>query len=275
MHAFCLYYPGNVRLVAGVRYFSEQPAFRVFCIDGAIQQSRGNIKVNSATATLIVSCVMDKNGCVQFYLMSSDPKYKDSHNKIIDVDVPGVGNAFVTLLSFLRERYEHTGNTFQLTFSGDKGTVLVETVKDDNNECILSATITGTDGEVMTLDPKIIKQTVASCSAIKSFCYDTVMADCEKSVSVRRGYSEIYREISRYLNKTLCLVSLDKTGTSLVEQYISISSAVEMTTKKDGKRHYRRLQFPFPAGDSPFGAYLVSNSVEDIIREHNNSTRRN
>lgn len=268
MKALCKHYSGNTRLLAGMKSVQSDPKCMVFCIEGVVHQARNTMKINSSFATFLA---LPESGNTTLY--TSNPAYLGKGDKTVEIELPGAGGVYQTLATLLRERYKTTGSYFELTLAGKKANVVLAPAKGEDGEAILTATVQGVSGEVLVLSEDAMASVVTNSRSIKSFEYEVSNQYFDKRVSVRRGYSEIMREVARYINKTLCFVGFNEAD-AVVEQYVSISAAGEIVMPPNSQWYYRKLTYPVVLLKDPFSLRVVSNTVDEILNDFRARHRR-
>lgn len=271
MDFLCKYYTNPVRLAAGVSTFSDMPGFRFFCLEGTLIKAKDQFKVVSDRISVCVSFISQKTHKVAMVLLTNDPQYKEYSEGHVDINPPSTQRIFSNLSTLLLDKYSKTSNPFNIFFSGDAMTVELKPYSDEGF-CELQCVLHSVAGDAIVENSAAINNILSSCVDVKEFSYAAVSPDVEKTVSVRKPRGEIYKEISRYLNKTVALVAF--TEDSLVEQYIGSTGILEVLTKPDGSRSYKRIPPLTMRNYNPFCIYLTTASVEDIAREQGRSLRK-
>lgn len=273
MKVLCKYYNNSARLAAGISAFSAEPSFRFFCLDGSVVKNKGQFKVATDKVTVFVSCISQKTKKNLMVLLSNDAAYKEHDGQPYELDLQAVGSINFTLCQLLLEKHAITSNPFEIDFAGNGEVATISPTKEEGKKPVLSCCLKGVGGEAITTGNEVIKAILAYRTDIKRFSYTTASEEVEKSVSVRKSRGEMLREISHYLNKTVVLVSF--TGDNrLLEQYVSATSVLEVYTKQDGTRFYKKISPIVLKNTSPFCLYLTVASVDDIMREQGRSLKK-
>lgn len=271
MKASCVYFTNNARLADGIVAFCKEPGFRFLCLEGTITKNKEQFTVVTNTVTVLVTFISTKNQKTMNAILTSDPRYKSLSKKIVDIEEFAHSKIHYSLCCLLAEKFKNTNNPYTIEFIGNGETVTITPapvdVKSDFN-----CTLRGTSGEAMVTGTNAIKQVLASCTDVKCFEYTTITPDVEKAVSVRKSRGEIYREIAHYLNKTIALTAI--CDGQILEQYISATAVLEVYTKQDGTRYYKRISPIVMRNTQPFCIYLTTASVEDIAREQGRNLKR-
>lgn len=273
MKVLCQYYSNNVRLAAGVSALIDEPSFRFFCVDGIVTRNKTQFKVLSDTVTVLVSYVSRETKKNLVAMLTSNPAYRDKSGKFIDGDEMIKGNIYFALASYLKAKYANSNNSFCLELGGENEVVSVSAAENDTGQTVFACTIRGVAGEVLICGEESVKQVLSQCNEMRAFEYTTRTQDCVKSVSVKKSRGEIFREISRYLGRTLVVASFADDG-RMLEQYINANGILEVSTKPDGTKVYKKITPTMLSSVSPFCVYLTTATVDDIIREQGRSLSR-
>lgn len=272
MKVSCMHYTNSARLVAGVEAFCQEAGFRFFCLEGAITRNKNKFTVASEEVTVLITCISQKGQKALAAVLTNNSEYKKYSGKTVELDLFQQAKIHYDLCQLLMEKFGNTNNAFNIEFAGNGATVTL-TPEVEEGQKGLCCTLKGTSGEAIITGPKAIEGVLDTCTDVKFFSYTSITPDCEKTVSVRKSRGEIFREISHYLNKTIVLASM--IDGQIVEQYISATSVLEVYTKPDGVRFYKRISPIVMRASSPFCIYLTTASVEDIAREQGRSLRKN
>ena len=271
MQVSCMHYTNNARLAAGIKTFCVEPGFRFLCLDGTVTKMKDQFNVITPVVTVLVTFISKKNQKSYGVVLTSDSQYKNMTGTVVDLETFAHKRTHYALCCLLAEKYRNTSNRYTIEFSGVGESVIVTPAPADvqaDFNCILK----GTTGEALVTGADAIQRVLSTCQEVKSFEYCTITPDVEKVVTVRKSRGEIYREIAHYLNRTIALAStLDG---QILEQYISATAVLEVYTKPDGTRYYKRISPIVMRSSQPFCIYLTNASVEDIAREQGRNLKR-
>lgn len=270
----CKFYSNQARLSNALRFLSDQPSFRFFCVNGLITRTRKEFRVLTDSVTVVVSCVMPGTGKASTMLVTSDTSLSNMDGKDVDTDTIPQDNVYYNLCALLQEKYSVSNNDVSVTFTHPDGivTVSINEGTEGSIRCIMQAT----EGELVAEGDDVIRQFLGQVTGIASFSYNTTTDDFRRKVSISDGYTEIMKEISRYLNRTLVFVAF-LAGNEMMEQYVGFSSALEIITRANGVRVYKKVAGSKLRELKPFCVYQSTARVDDIIREQGralDSTRR-
>lgn len=260
----CKYYNNQARLANALQYLSDLPSFRFFCINGLVTRSKKEFKVLSDSVTVAVACVLPETGKANMVLVTSDSTLESKNGQVVDTDTLRKDGLYYNLCMLLREKFAASGNrvSIQLTSGEDLLTLKVGEETEGELECLVHKK----DGEVAVCGDFAIKSVLDSCDGINSFSYVTNTPEFHREVSVSEGRGEILKEISRYLNRTLVFVSFTSAD-ELLEQYIGQTSALEIITRSNGSKVYKRVLGSKLRDTEPFCVYQSTMRVEDVARE--------
>ena len=273
MKVVCQYYSNNVRLAAGVGALVDEPSFRFFCIDGNIVKNKAQFKVLSKTVTILVSYVSSETKKNLMAVLTSDPAYREKSGTYIDGDNLSRSNIYYTLATYLKGKYETSNNSFCLELGGENEVVTISAADGDNAHTVFVCNIRGVAGEVLVCGEDAIKKVLSECTDLRGFDYTIKTPECIRSVSVKKSRGEILREIARFLGRTLVLASFSEDG-RMLEQYISSNGILEVCTKSDGTKSYKKISPIVLRSSAPFCVYLTTATVDDIAREQGRSLSR-
>lgn len=265
MRLMCFCFNNNYRLTSTMTQFSTEQGFHFCTVNGRIvQKGKDTFNVLTPTVTVCVFGVSKETGSPLMALLTSDKGYQKFNGKYIDTSELKQDNAWMSLIEILRDKYVTTGNTFSVEFNGP-GEVLAVSVKGSQSDPVLYGTVKGTVGEVGIIGNDILETAMGRCNLLKGFSFKTETPDIEKSISVKKSVSEIYKQIAAYLNKTLVLVFFLSNGT-FVEQYISSNGLGEVIITQDYKMSCKRIIPTAIRKEKPFCIYTATQSAEDLMR---------
>lgn len=264
MELVCKYYSNPVRMTNALQYLSAQPSFRFFAVSGVVIRDKKNFKMLTDTATLVVASVMPSTKKNSMMLLTSDSAYRDQDGAMIDTSVIAHDTIFYNLCLLLQEKYNTTHNDVSIEFKGDK--VIVAVSISGDNDGVMKCTVRGSEGELKVSGPQNIRNLLNQCRQFYNFHYVYQTSDGVREVSVRMSRSEILKDVARYLNRTLVLVSFMSDGTVL-EQYISDSEMLEVTTCPDGTRIYKKVNGTMLRDAHSFCIYQSTATIEDVMKE--------
>lgn len=264
MKLLCKYYNNHARLANTMQYLCEQPSFRFFCIKGMVVRNKKSFNVITDSVTVVVACVLPSTAKNSMMLFTSDSELRDKDNQNVELSTIDPDPVFYNLCVLLQEKYNTTKNAASVELKGSKMSVAASISSQVGDE--LQCVVTGSDGSVVVQGQENIRNILKQCHALQGFRYTTETADFQREVYIKRSRVEILKEISRYLNRTLVLVSL-LPNDQMLEQYISTSGMLEVITKADGTRIYYRVQGSKLREATPFCVYQSTERIEDIIRE--------
>ncbi len=272
MKILCKYYNNQVRLANAVQYLSEQPSFRFFSVSGMIVKTKKGFNVLTDTVTLVVACVLPNTGKNSMMLFTSDPSLKDKDGQQVDTSTIEHDTIFYNLCVLLKEKYKLTQNAATIEFRGEEACVAVTIDKNSGGE--LQCIVHGPGGDVLIRGDQNIRGMLKRCHLFHSFRYITDTADFQKEVTVRRSRAEILKEVSRYLSRTLVIVSFLPDG-EMLEQYIAPNGMLEVITRADGTRIYRKATGSRLRDANSFCIYQSTATIDDIVREQGRALATN
>lgn len=260
----CKYYSNQARLANSLRFLSDQPSFRFFCVRGLITRTRKEFKVLTDSVTVVVSCVMQETGKASMMLITSDDKLANRNGQDVNTEDIEKDGVYYNLCMLLQEKYKASGNPVIITLTHSEGTITITISEETEGQlrCVLATE----SGELALEGEDILKQFLRDCSGIRSFQYTTNTEEFKRNVAISRGHTEILKEIARYLNRTVVFVSFLSNG-EMVEQYVGSSSALEVITRANGTRIYKKIAGTKIRELSPFCVYQSTARVDDILRE--------
>lgn len=263
MKLVCRYFTNKVRLANVIMTYSERPSFRFFCINGTISKNKSQYSILTPRVTVVIAYV-GSDGKNTMQLLTNDSELSKYDGRPTDIENINHDSVFYNLCVLLKEKCATTGNPATMEFKSDKMTVSIGVSSASNSE--LECTVRGVDGDVKVSGDDGIKDVLVQCKCISSFSYQTDTEDCQREVTVRKSRGEILKEVARYLNRTIVIVSLQN-GEDMLEQYISSTGMLEVTTRADGTKVYHKVVGSRLRDADPFCIYQSMARIEDIIRE--------
>ena len=265
MLAVCRYYTSNVRLVSGISVFMDKPGFRMFNISGTVLNNKGVLRVLTPVATIMVSCISPDTKRNLLAILTTDQRYREFDGKRIDTDIIVSDDINLSLCTLLKEKFSRTKNPFEIEFSGD-GRSMTVTADEIEGSVQLRTTIHSVSGDLIIVGEHSLSTALCDCYTLRSFSYSSISPEFEKEVKVRKSRGEILREVSRYLSKTIVMAGFIPGGV-VIEQYISSTAVLEVLTREDYSKVYKRISPVTLRNVAPFCLYLISASVDEIARE--------
>lgn len=260
----CRYYSNQARLANSLQFLSDQPSFRFFCVNGLVTRTRKEFKVISDTVTVVASCVMPETGKASMMLITSDPVLASKDGQEVDTETVRQDGVNYNLCQLLKEKHAIAFNPMCIVFDSDGGDVIVSIGGEEDTE--LTCMVKTSEGEIGISGDDLLRSVLHDCTVIQSFTYTTATADFKRNVSISEGSTEILKEIARYLNRTLVFVSF-MPGNELLEQYVSSVAALEVITRSNGVRVYKKVAGSKLRPASPFCVYQSTARIDDIMRE--------
>lgn len=275
MKVACQYFNSNVRLAANLSSLSTENCFHFYCLNGSVSCNKDKFKVISEHATVLISCISKTTHKSLLCLLTTDPSLTNRSGTVSEIDDLIHANSMYTLCTFLMEKFKVTGNTFEIEFCGDPETAFVTPLRDeDTGEVFMSCTLRGQGGDLLVLKEDVIQAALSKCHDPKFFSFSSITPDIDKTVTVKRPYGEIYKEIARYLNRTIVLVSFSGDN-EFLEQYISSAGILEcVTIVGQGVKRFRKVQSRSIRHTAPFSVYLTTASIEDTAKQQGHSLKR-
>lgn len=273
MNVLCRMYTNNVRLEMDIARLSKEPGFRLYSLHGRISENNGAYRVHTSSATVCISIVSEKSGKTLVSLLTTEQKYASHNGKYIDLDTVGHDDVYPVLCGYMLSKFATTGSPFSVVFSKDKHVLEVTSVLTEDFNPELVCTVRGTSGEVVVYGMLEVQSVLCNCERPRSFSYNIVTEEMEKSVSVKKSVAEIYKAMATYLNRTIVLISMSKTG-EIVEQYYGSRGTLEVVTKKNGSRYFKRQSPSDMRNLDPFCIYTTTSTVEDIANEQSRVLRK-
>ena len=273
MKVLCKYYTNNIRLASGVSSFSTEPSFRFFCLEGNLVKTRSGFKILSDIVTVFVSCISSQSKNSLSVVLTSNPKYISLDKQVTDFNTFEFKKIYYPLVGFLKQKYEITSNMFTIDFSNKSGVASIHPEKSEDGKVTLACTLKYPEGEVIVSGDRAIEEVLSECVNMRKFSYSSVTPELDKEVIVKKPRGELFKEIARYLNRTIVLASnLDED--IFLEQYISSSRVLEVFYKEDGTRWYEKIAHSALKSSNPFCVYLSMSSVDDIMREQGRNLKK-
>lgn len=260
----CKYYNNQARLANTLAFLSDQMSFRFFCVNGLITRTRKDFRVLTDTVTVVVSCVMPGTGKASMMLITSDPALEKMAGKDVDTDTIPQDNVYYNLCTLLQEKYAVSHNPMSITLKHPDGTVTISVGTETGGE--LRCDVKTADGELVGDGEDIVKQFLGGVIGVQSFSYSTKTDDFSRNINISDGYTEIMKEVSRYLNRTLVFVAF-LANNEMIEQYVGSSAALEVITRANGTRVYKKVAGSKLRELKPFCVYQTTARVDDIMRE--------
>lgn len=274
MDALCKYYSSNVRLVAGMNNFISETNFNFYCLNGSVVNNKGNMRVTTEYATVLVNFISSESKRNLIAVLTSDPAYEKYNGGKIDTDIIKPSDTKLVLCHLLREKFVHTGNYFRVEFSADGKILAVSPEYSKEGEFQYRLVVKTPTGDILLRGEESLIKMLGSCKALRGFTHSTSSPELEKDISVRKNRGEILREIAHYLNRTVVLVSFIRDG-KLLEQYVSTQGILEIMTRKDYTKVYKRIPSASLRYTNPFCIYLTSSSVDEIAKEQGRLLKKN
>lgn len=282
MNLLCKYYSNQARLENSVQYLSSQPSFRFFCVSGMIVKNKRSFDVLTDNVTLVVVCVLPNSGKSSMMLLTSDPALREKDGEMVDTASLEYDPVFYNLCLLLQAKFKMSQNPVTAEFRNDSCVVSISI--SEENEAELQCSVRSPSGVLVVHGTQNIRDMLKQCNMFHSFRYVTETEECHREVTVKRsrggrvdvtqqrGRTEILREIARYLNRTLVLVSFLPDG-DLLEQYIGSNGLVEVVSKEDGTRIYRRVPGQRLRETDAFCVYQSVSKIDDILKEQGRALR--
>lgn len=257
--------------------------FHFVCIEGMVSFNRGELVVKEFPAVVLVSFLAeDKNAKMSLMVCGATASL---HGKTeIDLrELPKMNIAKYLIKQIIRKASKT--KSWRIVAEMDAGYSIIitgswdtaEGISTDDKACVTKLEI-WKDGDKagVTCNEHTIASTLDMVTKITQFSFTMVdnVGKPVKEVTVNNNQVEMYREISRYLNKTIVLVSLDEENGKIIEQHISATSAVEISIKMERQTYYKHKPLMQLANTEPFCAFLSSASVDDVVSEHGRALSR-
>lgn len=270
MDLLCKYYSNQARLCNSVQYLSSQPSFRFFSVSGMMVKTKKGFEVITDKVTVVVACVLPNTGKNSMMLMTSDPDLRDKNDTMVDMSTVEHDTIFYNLCVLLQEKFKTSQNDATIEFGGDKVAVFVSVSAESKGE--LQCLVRGMSGDMVVSGQQNIRDMLSRCHLFRSFRYVTTTDDFQKEVTVRRSRAEILKEVSRYLSRTLVIVSFLPNG-DMLEQYVAANGMLEVVTHPNGTRVYRKATGSKLRDANAFCIYQSMLSIDDVVREQGRALR--
>lgn len=261
----CRFFANQTRLINALQSLSTKPSFRYFTLQGLIIKTRNHFNVVSSTVTLIIIYVDQTQGKTILNLFTSNPELATYNNKYLDTDIVKHDSIYFNLCQLIKERYKIIQGSVTIEFKGQGNTTAISISPETENE--LQCIMRGERGEVSVAGANNIASVLSDCTSIQSFSYNITSQEYQKQVSIKHGRIQILMEIAKYLNRTIVFVSFLPDGSGMLEQYISATATLEILTKHNGVRIYRRVPNNKLRELDAFCIYQSSTSIERLMRE--------
>lgn len=293
-------YNNPVKMACALELLSKQEAFRYICISGSIISKNSQFTCTGKKVISLVTYVAEDKSTMMALLYHGDCTSLKGKDIITLSELPNLieqPNVDEIIIRHIIDKYSHTGNRFKISVGFDNQCCpVLEEVVDNLSGCPVVAEIGATEQEVVsgrtitpvltmrlirgsetiykTSNSDLISEFLKFIDTIYGFEYAVHSFDGgSKEVTVLNSRTEILREIAKYLNKTIVLVSLNPND--IVEQYIGASGALEVCMRAQKLRVYswKPLQKLNPM--KIFCVYLTSSSIENVAREQGRAMSKN
>lgn len=275
MNLLCKYYSNQARLANSVEYLSNQPSFRFFCVSGMIVKNKKTFDVVTDTVTLVVACVLPGTGKNSMMLLTSDPALRDKDGEPVDMLKIEYDPIYYNLCVLLQEKFKASNNPVTIEFRGDKHVTAVTISEETKGE--LQCNVRGSEGDMVVNGVANIRATLGHCISLHSLKYAVSTPESQRIVTVScaaprrkedplRGRTDLLREIAKYLNRTLVLVAFTPEG-DMLEQYVGSNALLEVVTKQDGTKIYKKVTSAKLRNADSFCVYQTVSTVNDILLE--------
>lgn len=265
-------YDNKVRLACAMdKLKSEANGFRFICVQGNFKIAHGHFVAVGDTIIAVVTMVTAAKETDMAILYYGDCSELDGNKEVALEDLPKV-NICQYLAEQVMFKYENTKNPFSLllTFKDGKEAVLSAGYGEEDSAVQIQVMSKDTSGKVeyVTSNTGLIADQLSQAINIIEFRYTVKAGDSgSKSVSVKRSRIELYREIARYLNRTVALVSYLEQQSMLTIQYISATECLELSMHAFGMQVYRRKPLVRLSSTlEPRWVFLSSAAVNEIAR---------
>lgn len=238
MYVLCKYYTSPTRLIAGMKNFSTLKNFHFHALDGILVWNKGTFKISSPKVTALMMGKSPSTGKTMMAVVTNDAAYAEHDGKPVALDLFHCEVPLFSLCNMLREKYSTTDNYFELHLQGEGKVVKLS--MDEDMPGMFKCIVCTSSGDCIVTGDDNLRKVLSDCAVITSFHYRATGPDVEKEVIIRRGYGEILKEISRYLNRTLILTSLSEDDV-LSDVCASPHSIMEISYSGDGEVTGRRL----------------------------------
>lgn len=265
-------YDNKVRLACAMdKLKNEANGFRFICVQGNFKIAHGHFVAVGETIIAVVTMVTAAKETDMAILYYGDCAELQGKKEVALSDLPKV-NICGHLAEQVATKYENTRNPFSmlLTLKDGREIMLSAGYGEDDGGVqiqIMSKDVKG-KVECVTSNVSLIKEQLAQAADIVEFRYTVKAGDSgSKSVSVKRSRIELYREIARYLNRTVALVSYMEHQSMLVIQYISATECLELSMHAFGMQVYKRKPLVRLSSTlEPRWVFLSSAAVSEIAR---------
>lgn len=264
MDLLCKYYSNQARLANSVQYLSTQPSFRFFSVSGMMVKTKKGFEVITDKVTVVVACVLPNTGKNSMMLFTSDPALRDKDGQEVDTATIEHDTIFYNLCVLIQEKYKASKNAATIEFRGEKMVVAVTVDEASNGE--LQCVVRGTEGDIVVRGQQNIRDMLKQCHLFHSFRYVTSTEEYQRDVTIRKSRAEILKEVSRYLSRTIVIVSFLPDG-EMLEQYVATNGMLEVVTRPDGTRIYRKATGSRLRDANSFCIYQSAAKIDDIVRE--------
>lgn len=264
MELECKFYSNQARLANALQFLSSQPSFRFFCVKGIVTRTAKEFKVLTPCVTAAVSCVLEGSTNASMILVTSDPVFAKKDGALVNTDDVEKDVVYYNLCVLLREKYAASKNKLAIEFIAQGGILEITINEDTGGE--FGCRLRGQSGDMVIVGDQTIHTMLDKCQGIRSFSYSTRTVDFARDVHISEGTTEILKEIAKYLNRTLVFVSFTPND-ELLEQYIGGTSALEVITRSNGSKVYKKVIGSRLRNATPFCVYQSTMRVEDVARE--------
>lgn len=260
MNIYLKKYNNPVRMSCAIDKLSEFKLFRFMTLRGSVFKKKDIFNCKGEEIAVLISFITDNNETMMTLLYLGDIPELDGKDVITFKDIP-TANIYKTLIDALIDKFQHTNNWWELDLRINDNTVLNFSAKENigikldvirNNAKLISTTS-------MSEIKKSINDIKEPVDIIRFNYKSSTIDGGSKIVEIKNSNSELYRELSRYLNKTIVLVS--KHEDKFIEQYINHTGIVEVVMNMEGLRQQEKKPIAKMTPVVPFCMYLSNISV--------------
>lgn len=258
MRAVCSHYTNTKRACLILDQMLKSYDVAMFPIHGIVVRTGKGFQVVGDTLDLVVFC---KGDSMPFFITTT-PSYKEFDKQVIDIDTEARDSFFYQILQMCRYKFLVSGNPFSIDFTLD-GCTLTASAKSDDKDVAYCLHAPAGDG--YSTDSLLAEQIKNECRGIKAFSYAVTTNEVEKTISIKRGQIEIFKEISHYVNRGMLMTTLTPKGI-VREVCLTSNGCCEHIENKDGQESMTKIPFMKVSIDTRSSISWIDLSIDSLLR---------
>lgn len=224
MTALCSYYSNNKRLGIVLYKLMLEKGAKAIALQGTFITSSKTCVVVGDDVSLLVFC----KGAPPI-LITNVSEYAGQDKKSVEISWGVRDSIYNQSLSLCIHKHTTSKNEFEIEYAAPGHTIIASPTA----ESTISYKIKTPHGEGLLADT--YAPIINDVKSIRSFRYTSITDSCEKEVSVKKGQTEIFKELAHYLNKVLLFSTVDK-GVITRELCVSATGCCEVVQTPKGTR---------------------------------------